>query len=123
MFLGGIKATLAFVKTHLPDKAPGGWKIPPNSLYSPIRDKVEGFLNFLSPTFPADVFAKRFVPHVLKKNPRTIVMDGEGLFMTRILAYLATWFGVRTFDWAWGFVDGLPELTKILRAEEKDKGV
>ena len=76
-----------------------------------------------SPTIPIDVFAKRFVPQVLMKNPPLIIMDGGGLFMTRTLAYVASWFGVRTFDWAWSFVDGLPELTKLLRAQEKSKNV
>ena len=80
-------------------------------------------MKIFSPTIPVDVFAKRFVPQVLKKNPPTVIMDGGALFMTRTLAYLGSWFGIRTFDWAWGFVSGLPELRKILREEGKNKAV
>ena len=100
-----------------------GGKIPADSLYNPIKAQVEAYMKIFSPTIPVEVFAQRFVPQVLKRNPPTVIYDGGGIFMTRMLAFLGAVFGVRTFDWAWAFVSGLPELRKILREAEKDKSV
>jgi hypothetical protein len=63
------------------------------------------------------------VPQVLKRNPPTIIYDGGGIFMTRLMAFLAAVFGVGIFDWVWGFISGLPQLKKILREQDKDKTV
>ena len=48
-------------------------KIPPNSLYDPIRENVEAYMRIFSPTIPVDVFAARFVPQILKRNPPTVI--------------------------------------------------
>ena len=90
----------------------------------PIKDKVEAYLHMFAPTIPADVFAQRFVPQVLKKNPPTVIYDGGAIYMTRTLGFLGSVFGPRTFDWVLGFMSGLPELRKLVKAEEeKDKSV
>lgn len=90
----------------------------------PIKDKVEAYLHIFAPTIPGDVFARRFVPLVMKKNPPTVIYDGGGINMTRTLSFFGAVFGPRTFDWVWGFVSGLPELRKMVKAEEeKDKSV
>ena len=116
-----IKATLGFVLTRLQDKAPASGNIPEASLYTPIKDRVEAYLKIFSPTISSYVFAQRFVPLILKKNPPTVVYDGGGIGLTRTLGALGSIFGPRTFDWAWGFMDGLPELRKIVAAQEQDE--
>jgi hypothetical protein len=77
-------------------------------------------MGIFSPTIPGDVFAKRFVPKVLKKNPPTVIYDGGGVWMTRTLGWLGGIFGPRTFDWAWGFVSGLSKLRKMIESEEME---
>lgn len=58
------------------------------------------------------------------KSMPTVIYDGGGINMTRTLGALGSVFGPRTFDWVWGFISGLPELRKIVKAEEeKDKSV
>jgi hypothetical protein len=68
---------------------------------------------------PGDVFARRFVPQVLKRNPPAVIYDGNGLVMLRTMAFFGAIFGPRMFDWVFSFVSGLPDLRKWVQAEEK----
>jgi len=116
-----VHINLAFVRTHLAEKAPGSGRLAENTPYEPIRTKAEEYMNMVPPYIAGDVFARRLVPQVLKKNPPTMIYDGATINSLRILSFLGGIFGPRMFDWLWSFMDGLPDLRKIVKAEDQAK--
>lgn len=83
---------------------------------------MEALMNTEAKSMTSIEFAARVVPKILKKNPPTVVYEGEMIGVTRFMFFLSYLIGPRWIDWTTGFMSGLPDLKKMVlgeRAEER----